>query len=45
MPADRQMAEVMAAQNGLYTLMLEKPDGTREARVIGSIIDYRYAPR
>ncbi|SEH65061.1 mannitol 2-dehydrogenase [Mycolicibacterium rutilum] len=44
MPADRQMAEVMAAQNGLYTLMLEKPDGTREARVIGSIIDYRYAP-
>ena len=44
LPADRRMAEVMAAQNGEYTLMLVHPDGTREARVIGSIIDYRYAP-
>ena len=44
MPADRKMAEVMAAQDGLYTLLLENPDGTRDARVIGSIVDYRYAP-
>lgn len=44
MPADRKMADVMAEQDGLYTLLLEKPDGTREARVIGSIVDYRYAP-
>ncbi|MGE2723534.1 mannitol dehydrogenase family protein [Mycolicibacterium pulveris] len=44
MPADNRMAEVMADQDGLYTLLLEKPDGTREARVIGSIVDYRYAP-
>ncbi|MFV9633217.1 mannitol dehydrogenase family protein [Mycobacterium neumannii] len=44
MPADRRMADVMAAQDGLYTLLLERPDGTREARVIGSIVDYRYAP-
>jgi mannitol 2-dehydrogenase len=44
MPADRKMADVMAAQDGLYTLLLEHPDGTREARVIGSIVDYRYAP-
>lgn len=44
MPADRKMADVMADQDGLYTLLLEKPDGTREARVIGSIVDYRYAP-
>ncbi|MGV0606639.1 mannitol dehydrogenase family protein [Mycolicibacterium sp. XJ1904] len=44
MPTDRRMADVMAAQGGLYTLLLEKPDGTREARVIGSIVDYRYAP-
>lgn len=44
MPADRRMAEVMADQDGLYTLLLEKPDGTRDARVIGSIVDYRYAP-
>ena len=44
MPADRKMAEVMAAQDGLYTLLLENPDGSRDARVIGSIVDYRFAP-
>ena len=44
MPADRRMAEVMAAQDGLYTLVSMNPDGTRHARVIGSIVDYRYAP-
>ena len=42
--ADRRMADVLAAQDGLYTLVSEHPDGHREARVIGSIIDYRYAP-
>src|SRR3954465_7329166 len=41
---DRRMAEVMAAQNGLYTLVLKHPDGTREARIIGSIIDYLFGP-
>ena len=44
LPADRKMADVMAAQDGLYTLMLENPDGTHSARVIGSIVDYKYAP-
>jgi mannitol 2-dehydrogenase len=44
MPADRKMADVMATQDGLYTLLLENADGTRDARVIGSIVDYRYAP-
>lgn len=44
MPSDRKMADVMAAQDGLYTLLLENPDGNRDARVIGSIVDYRYAP-
>ncbi|MDT5359664.1 MAG: mannitol 2-dehydrogenase, partial [Mycobacterium sp.] len=44
MPADRRMADVMAAQDGLYTLVIEHPDGSREPRVIGSIVDYRYAP-
>ena len=44
LPADRRMADVMAAQDGLYTLMTENPDGSRDARVIGSIVDYRYAP-
>jgi mannitol 2-dehydrogenase len=44
MPADRKMADVLDAQDGLYTLLLENPDGSRDARVIGSIVDYRYAP-
>ncbi|HWT48755.1 MAG TPA: mannitol dehydrogenase family protein, partial [Mycobacterium sp.] len=44
MPADRRMRDVLNAQDGLYTLILEHPDGHRDARVIGSIVDYRYAP-
>ena len=44
MPADRRMKDVMDAQDGLYTLVLENPDGSREPRVIGSIVDYLYAP-
>jgi mannitol 2-dehydrogenase len=44
MPADRRMRDVLRAQDGLYTLILEDPDGSREARVIGSIVAYRYAP-
>lgn len=44
LPADRRMADVLDAQDGLYTLVSEHPDGHREPRVIGSIIDYRYAP-
>jgi mannitol 2-dehydrogenase len=44
MPADRKMKEALDAQDGLYTLVLENPDGTRDARVIGSIVDYLYAP-
>lgn len=42
--ADRRMARVLADQDGLYTLVLKHPDGTREARVIGSIVDYLFAP-
>lgn len=44
MPADKRMAEVMSAQDGLYTLVLKHADGTYEPRVVGSIIDYKYAP-
>ena len=44
LPSDRKMADVMAAQDCLYTLLLEDPDGSPDARVIGSIVDYRYAP-
>jgi len=44
MPADRRMAEVMHAQGGLYTLVVKAPDGTLEARVVGSIKEYLFAP-
>jgi mannitol 2-dehydrogenase len=41
MPADRWLRDV---QDGLYTLLIQHPDGSQQARVIGSIVDYRYAP-
>jgi mannitol 2-dehydrogenase len=44
MPADRRMKEVLKAQDGLYTLVLKHSDGTYEPRVIGSIVEYLYAP-
>src|SRR5271155_2247746 len=44
MPGDWTMRDVLRDQDGLYTLVLEKSDRTRDAHVIGSIIDYRYAP-
>jgi mannitol 2-dehydrogenase len=44
LPGDRRMADVMAQQDGLYTLLALRSDGGREARVIGSIVDYRFAP-
>ncbi|KEZ76615.1 mannitol dehydrogenase family protein [Salinisphaera hydrothermalis] len=44
MPSDKRMAEVMADQDGLYTLVLKHADGTYEPRVIGSIVDYKFAP-
>ncbi|MCL8025505.1 mannitol dehydrogenase family protein [Nocardioides bruguierae] len=44
LPGDARMAEVMAAQDGLYTLVVKHPDGSLEPRVIGSIVDYLHAP-
>ncbi|MEU4223681.1 mannitol dehydrogenase family protein [Nonomuraea sp. NPDC026600] len=44
LPGDARMRDVLTAQDGLYTLVLKHPDGTREARVIGSIVDYLFAP-
>jgi mannitol 2-dehydrogenase len=44
MPADRRMKEVLEAQDGLYTLVIKHSDGTDEPRVIGSIVQYLYAP-
>lgn len=44
LPGDERMRDALRGQDHLYTLILEHPDGTREPRVIGSIVDYRYAP-
>jgi mannitol 2-dehydrogenase len=42
-PSNTGMRDVMAAQDGLYTLVLRHSDGTWEARVIGSIVEYLLA--
>ena len=44
LPQDAKMAQVMRDQDHLYSLVLKHPDGSREARVIGSIVDYLFAP-
>lgn len=41
---DRKMRDVFAEQDCLYTLVLKHPDGRRETSVIGSIVDYIFAP-
>lgn len=44
LPGDQRMRDALRTQDYLYTLILEHPDGTRQPRVIGSIVDFRYAP-
>jgi mannitol 2-dehydrogenase len=44
LPGDARMRDVLAAQDFLYTLVVKHPDGSREARVIGSIVDFVHAP-
>src|SRR4051812_45759875 len=44
LPRDRAMRDVMLAQDRLYTLVLKHADGTFEPRVIGSIVEYLFAP-
>jgi mannitol 2-dehydrogenase len=43
-PSNVTMRDVMAAQDNLYTLVLRHGDGTWDARVIGSITEYLFAP-
>lgn len=42
--ADSRMRDALHAQDGLYTLVQKSADGSYEARVIGSIIEYLLAP-
>ena len=43
-PSSTRMRAAMAAQDGLYTLVIRHGDGSWEARVIGSIVEYLFAP-
>ncbi len=44
MPGDARMRDALKGQDCLYTLVVKHPDGRREATVIGSIVDYLFAP-
>jgi mannitol 2-dehydrogenase len=44
MEADRRTRDALQAQDYLYTLVEKHSDGVYKPRVIGSIVDYLYAP-
>ncbi len=44
LPGDSGIRDALRAQDGLFTLVIKRPDGSLEPRVIGSIIDYLLAP-
>ncbi len=44
MPADMAMRDALGGQDGLYTLVLRHGPGRLQGQVIGSIIDYLFAP-
>jgi mannitol 2-dehydrogenase len=44
LPHDRRIIDTLTAQDGLYTLVVKHPDGRREPRVIGSIVELMFAP-
>jgi len=44
LPADLAMKRALDAQDGLYTLVLKHSDGRYEPQVIGSIVEYLFAP-
>ena len=44
LPSDRRMKDVFDAQDCLYTLTVRGADGREESTVIGSIVEYLFAP-
>lgn len=44
LPGDARVRDVLRDQDHLYTLVTHAPDGRSEARVIGAIHDYLFAP-
>ncbi|WP_392544454.1 mannitol dehydrogenase family protein [Oryzobacter telluris] len=43
-PADRRMRDALTGQDCLYSLVVKHADGRRDVRVIGSIVEYLFAP-
>ncbi len=43
-PGDARMRDALVPQDGLYTLLVKHPNGTTDARIIGSIAGYLLAP-
>lgn len=41
---DRKIYNILKDQDGLYTLMVKELDGTYTAKIIGSIVEYIFAP-
>jgi len=44
LPHDAAMRDVLQAQDHLYTVVQKHPDGTLSPTVVGSLVDYLYAP-
>jgi mannitol 2-dehydrogenase len=41
---DLKMYQTLVDQDGLYSLLVKEADGTRKVAIIGSMVDYLYAP-
>ena len=44
LPLDARMRDTLQQQDGLYTLVVKSADGDWDARVVGSIVEYLFAP-
>ncbi len=44
MKNDRKMYDILKTQDYLYTMIIKNANGNYDTRIIGSIIDYLYAP-
>ncbi|WP_350353329.1 mannitol dehydrogenase family protein [Microbacterium sp. A8/3-1] len=44
LPFDSAMRDALSAQDNLYTLVTKSPDGESRAQIVGSIVEYLFAP-
>ncbi len=44
LPGDAALRDVLVDQDHLYTLLTRAPDGTEQARVVGSIVEHLHLP-